>query len=389
LSGLTAGNYSVNVTDANGCNTSASYTLTQPSALAVTISKTNVFCYGGNNGSATANPTGGTSPYTYFWSTGALTKTISNKTFGNYTVTVTDANGCSKSAIVCITQPAAISISTTTTNVSCFGGNNGAAAAVVSGGTPSYTYLWSTGGNTSAVSGLSNGTYTLTVTDSKSCTITKTVTICQPTALSISISSTDVSCNGGNNGSASATVSGGTAPYSYSWDNSNNTSNNNNLSAGTYTLTVTDSKGCTKTATVTITEPTALSASTSKTDVSCNGGNNGTGSANVSGGTAPYSYSWSNGNGTSSTSNLTAGTYHVTITDANGCTISKCVVITEPTILTASSSTSNVLCNGGNGTIEVSANGGTAPYSGTGIFSVAAGTYSLSLIHISEPTRQP
>jgi len=379
LSGLTAGNYSVNVTDANGCNTSASYALTQPSALAVTISKTNVFCYGGNNGSATANPTGGTSPYTYLWSTGALTKTISNKTFGNYTVTVTDANGCSKSAIVCITQPAAISISTTTTNVSCFGGNNGAASAVVSGGTPAYTYLWSTGGNTSAISGLSNGTYTLTVTDSKSCTSTKTVTICQPTALSISISSTDVSCNGGNNGSASATVSGGTAPYTYSWDNSNNTANNNNLSAGTYTLTVTDSKGCTKTAIVTITEPTALSASTSKTDVSCNGGNNGTASVNANGGTAPYTYSWSNGNGTSSTSNLTAGTYHVTVTDVNGCTISKCVVITEPTILTASSTTTNVLCNGGNGSVNVTANGGTAPYSGTGIFSVAAGTYSYTV----------
>jgi hypothetical protein len=193
------------------------------------------------------------------------------------------------------------------------------------------------------------------------------------------MTSTNVSCNGGNNGSASATVSGGTAPYTYSWDNSNNTSNNNNLSAGTYTLTVTDSKGCTKTATVTITEPTSLSASTSKTDVSCNGGNNGTASVNVSGGTAPYSYSWSNGNGTSSTSNLTAGTYHVTITDANGCTISKCVVITEPTILAASSSTSNVLCNGGNGSVEVSANGGTAPYIGTGIFTVAAGTYSYTV----------
>ena len=379
LSGLAAGNYSVNVTDANGCTTSAAYTLTQPTALAVTIPKVNVFCNGGSNGRATATPSGGTAPYSYLWSTGATTAMITNRPQGNYTVTVTDANGCTKSGLVCITQPAALSVTTSTTNVSCFGGNNGTASANVSGGTPAYTYLWSTGGNTNSVSALSNGAYTLTVTDAKACTATRTVNITQPTSISISITSTNVSCNGGNNGSASASVSGGTAPYTYSWNNQNTTANNNNLTAGTYTLTVTDSKGCTKTETITISEPTALSASSSKTDVSCNGGNNGSASVNVSGGTAPYSYSWSNGNATSSTSNLTAGTYHVTATDANGCTISKCVIIAEPTLLTASTTTSNVLCNGGNGTVNVSANGGTAPYTGTGSFTVAAGTYSYTV----------
>jgi hypothetical protein len=379
LSGLTAGNYSVNVTDANGCTTSATYNLTQPTALAVTITKVNLFCNGGSNGHATATPSGGTAPYTYLWSTGATTAMITGRTQGNYTVTVTDANGCTKSGLVCITQPAALSVSTSTTNVSCFGGNNGTASATVSGGTPAYTYLWSTGGNTSSVSGLSNGSYTLTVTDSKACTATRTVNITQPTAISINITSTNVSCNGGNNGSASASVSGGTAPYTYSWDNQNTTAYNNNLAAGTYTLTVTDANGCTITGTITISEPIALSASTSKTDVSCNGGNNGAASVNVSGGTSPYSYSWSNGNATSSTANLLAGTYHVTATDANGCTISKCIIIAEPTLLTASTTTSNGLCNGGNGTVNVSANGGTTPYTGTGSFTVTAGTYSYTV----------
>jgi hypothetical protein len=379
LAGLTAGNYSVNVADANGCTTSATYTLTQPTALAVHITKVNVFCNGGHNGRATATPSGGTAPYTYLWSTGATTAMITGRPQGNYTVTVTDANGCSKSGIICITQPARISITPSTTNVSCFGGNNGTASAVVSGGTPAYTYLWSTGGNTNSISGLSNGSYTLTVTDAKSCTSTKTISISQPTALSISITSTNVSCNGGNNGSASASVNGGTAPYTYAWNNSNNTANNNNLSAGTYSLTVTDANGCTNTTTVTISEPTALSASTSMTEVSCNGGNNGTASATATDGTAPYSYLWSNGNGTSSTTNLLAGTYNVTVTDANGCTISISAIVTEPTSLTATTSTTNVLCNGGNGTVDVAANGGTTPYSGTGSFSVTAGTYSYTV----------
>jgi hypothetical protein len=347
LAGLTAGNYSVNVTDANGCTTSATYTLTQPTALAVHITKVNVFCNGGHNGRATATPSGGTAPYTYLWSTGATTAMITGRPQGNYTVTVTDANGCSKSGIICITQPARISITPSTTNVSCFGGSNGTASAVVSGGTPAYTYLWSTGGNTNSISGLSNGSYTLTVTDAKSCTSTKTVSISQPTALSISITSTNVSCNGGSNGSASASLSGGTAPYTYAWNNSNSTANNNTLSAGTYSLTVTDANGCTNTTTVTISEPTTLSASTSMTEVSCNGGNNGTASVTATSGTAPYSYLWSNGNGTSSITNLLAGTYNVTVTDANGCTISISAIVTEPTSLTATTSTTNVLCNGG------------------------------------------
>jgi uncharacterized protein YqiB (DUF1249 family) len=261
---------------------------------------------------------------------------ITGRPQGNYTVTVTDANGCYKSGIICITQPARISITPSTTNVSCFGGSNGTASAVVSGGTPAYTYLWSTGGNTNSISGLSNGSYTLTVTDAKSCTSTKTVSISQPTALSISITSTNVSCNGGNNGSASASVSGGTAPYTYAWNNSNNTANNNTLSAGTYTLTVTDANGCTNTTTVTISEPTALYASTSMTEVSCYGGNNGTASVTATGGTAPYFYLWSNGNGTSSTTNLLAGTYNVTVTDANGCSKTVLLSITQPTLLVAS-----------------------------------------------------
>jgi hypothetical protein len=390
LSGLAAGNYSVNVTDANGCTTSAAYTLTQPTALAVTITKVNVFCNGGSNGRATATPSGGTAPYTYLWSTGATTAMITGRTQGNYTVTVTDANGCTKSGLVCITQPAALSVSTSTTNVSCFGGNNGTASATVSGGTPAYTYLWSTGGNTNSVSGLSNGSYTLTVTDSKACTATRTVNITQPAVISISITSTNVSCNGGNNGSASASVSGGTAPFTYSWSNQNTTSNNNNLTAGTYLLTVTDANGCTKTETITISEPTALSASTSKTDVSCYGGNNGTASVNVSGGIAPYTYSWSNGNTTSSTANLTAGTYQVTVTDANGCTSTASVIINQGPALVITSSFTQPLCNGGSeGSAAVSVNGGTDPftYSWTGnastsnsIANVAAGTYTVTVI---------
>ncbi len=386
ISGKTAGIYTVTVTDSKGCTYQACYTITQPTALSGYFTKVNVKCNGGSNGCARIITSGGTAPYTYLWSTGATTINITNRTAGSYTVTVTDANGCTMVKRVAITQPAAIAIANTVTNVSCNGGANGAIATTVTGGTIPYTYLWSNTANTASISNLAAGNYTLTVKDFNLCTATKTVTVNQPTQLTASISSTNVSCNGGSNGSAVVTATGGTAPYSYSWNVGGTNASNNNLAAGTYTVEITDANGCTTSSSVTITEPSALTATTSKTDVSCNGGNDGSASVNVNGGTAPYSYSWSNGSQTSTSSNLSAGTYHVTITDANGCTLSKCVIIGEPTALTASISSTNVSCNGGNnGSATVTASGGTAPYSYSWTNTcatetnnnLAAGTYSV------------
>ncbi len=364
ISGKTAGTYTVTVTDNKGCTYQASYCISQPVVLSACFTKSNVKCNGGTTGSARIKVSNGTAPYSYLWSTGATTVNITGRAAGTYTVTVTDANGCTMVKRVTITQPTPIVISNTVTNVSCNGGTNGAIATSVNGGTIPYTYLWSNNAITTSISNLSAGNYTITVKDKNLCTVTKTSTVNQPTQLTASISSINVSCNGGSNGSAVVTASGGTAPYSYSWNVGGSSAANTNLTAGTYTVVITDANGCTTSSSVTITEPAALTATTNKTDVSCNGGNDGSASVNVVGGTAPYSYSWSSGSQTSTESNLIAGTYHVTVTDANGCTISKCVIIGEPTALSASISSTNVSCNGGNnGSATVTAVGGTAPYS--------------------------
>ncbi|RFS14187.1 hypothetical protein D0T08_21850, partial [Emticicia sp. C21] len=268
---------------------------------------------------------------------------------GTYTVTVTDAKGCTATATVTITQPNVLTTSITKVDVSCNGGNNGSATVTPSGGTSPYTYQWSSGGGTAATtSNRSAGTYTVTVTDAKGCTATATVTITQPNVLTASITKVDVNCNGGNNGSATVTPVGGTSPYTYQWSSGGGTSaTTSSRSAGTYTVTVTDAKGCTATATVTITQPNVLTASITKVDVNCNGGNNGSATVTPNGGTSPYTYQWSPGGGTAATtSNRSAGTYTVTVTDAKGCTATATVTITQPAALVASAGSDSPVCKG-------------------------------------------
>ncbi|MCP9747842.1 SprB repeat-containing protein, partial [Lacihabitans sp. CS3-21] len=188
------------------------------------------------------------------------------------------------------------------------------------------TYSWAPSGGTAATAtGLSAGTYIVTVTDANGCTATRSFTITQPTVISISPSQTNVSCNGGSNGTATVLASGGTPSYSYSWAPSGGTAATaTGLAAGAYTCTITDANGCTKTQSFTITQPTLLSmSSSSKTDVTCN--SLGLASMNLAtGGTPSYTYDWTPGNpvgdGTTSVSALTAGTWTCTVTDNNGCT---------------------------------------------------------------------
>lgn len=388
INNLSAGTYTVTVTDASGCSKTASVTITAPPVLTLTANSTNVSCSGGNNGVATVSASGGTSPYTYAWSNGATTSAINNLSAGIYNITVTDGNGCAKTASVTITAPAAIIVNTTSTNVTCNGGNTGAATASVSGGVSPYTYAWSNGAISSTINNLSAGTYTVTVTDANGCVKTGSVTITQPAAIVVNSTSTNISCNGANNGSATVTPSGGTSPYTYSWSNGTTSSTINNLSAGTYNVTVTDAAGCIKTASVTITEPAAITVNATSTNVTCGGSNNGSATVTASGGTSPYTYLWSNGATTQTINNLSAGNYTVIVTDVNGCTKSTSFTITSPTPVTLTTNSTNSTCNGGNnGSATVSATGGTSPYSyawsngGTTstINNLSAGTYNVTV----------
>ncbi|MBL0051111.1 MAG: T9SS type A sorting domain-containing protein [Bacteroidetes bacterium] len=362
-SNLSAGTYTATVTDANGCTATCSYTVTQPTLLVATCSGTNVTCKGASTGSAAVVASGGTAPYTYLWSNGKTTASNNGLSAGTYTATVTDSKGCTAKCSYTVTEPTYVVATCSGTNVNCYGGNNGSASVTASGGTPSYTYLWSNGKTTSSNSNLSAGTYTATVTDANGCTATCSYTVTQPTLLVATCSGTNVTCKGASTGSAAVVASGGTAPYTYLWSNGKTTASNNGLSAGTYTATVTDSKGCTAKCSYTVTEPSYVVATCSGTNVNCYGGNNGSASVTASGGTPSYTYMWSNGKTTSSNSNLSAGTYTATVTDANGCTATCSYTVTQPTLLVATCSGTNVTCKGAStGSAAVVASGGTAPY---------------------------
>jgi hypothetical protein len=395
--GLSVGTYTLNVTDKNGCTSSISVTITQPTALSTALnSSTNITCHGDNNGVISSTVSGGTSPYTYSWTGGATTPDISGLSAGTYNLNVTDKNGCTGSISVTITQPTSLSAAlSNSTNITCHGDNNGSAVSTVSGGTSPYTYTWTGGaGNNATASNLAPGTYTLSVKDNNGCTNSVVVTITQPPTLSANLSSmANVTCHGDNNGTASAAVSGGTLPYTYTWSGgAGNNATANNLAPGTYTLNVTDNNGCISSTSVTITQPANSLSTTASTTTNVSCSTTGSVSSSVSGGTSPYTYVWSafGGNSTTATG-LPAGTYTISVTDNNGCTNSATTVITQPanSVTVATNATTNVTCYGGNtGSASSNVSGGNPPYTyswsgGAGTNTTAngliSGTYTLSV----------
>src|SRR5690606_8474173 len=177
-------------------------------------------------------------------SNGESTQDISALIAGDYTVTVTDANGCTATETITITEPDELTLSYTPVNVSCFGGSNGSIDLSVTGGTGSYTYAWSNGESTQEISTLIAGDYTVTVTDANGCTATETITFTEPDELILSYTPVNVSCFGESNGSIDLSVTGGTGFYTYAWSNGESTQDISTLIAGDYTVTVTDTNGC-------------------------------------------------------------------------------------------------------------------------------------------------
>ena len=319
LTGLSSGSYTVNVSVPSGCVSSSTITVTQPSLLQSSLTKTDINCFGNSTGSINLTPTGGTTPYTFSWSNGSTTEDISLLSVGNYSVTITDANGCQTSNSVTITQPSVLSSTSTQFSPSCFGATNGSINLTPTGGTSPYTFLWSNGATTEDIYSLSANTYSVTITDSKGCQVTRTVTITQPTQLTTTVTTTNINCYGDNTGSASVVASGGTLPYLYMWNTGNTQSSISNLTSGNYQITVTDNKGCTKINNLTITQPSALSISLTITSYPFCGSSNGTINGSVIGGTPPYTYLWSNGSTSQNLTNVAAGNYTLTVTDSKGC----------------------------------------------------------------------
>jgi len=256
-SNLSAGSYSVTITDANGCNGSSSITISQPASALADSSKSIAASCGNSNGSAKVYAYGGTTGYTYNWNTGATTSNLTTISAGSYTCSVTDANGCSVYPAIIVADSSTLSAGiTSSSNVSCNGVCDGNANAIASGGSGSYSYNWAPGGQTTAnATALCAGKYTITITDTKGCISSDTITISQPTPLTVVI---DSNIAGGCTNSAWAIVSGGTKPYTYNWTDGATTDTVTGLCDGAYTLTVTDANSCSANGNITITTPTGI-----------------------------------------------------------------------------------------------------------------------------------
>ncbi len=346
-------------------------------------------------GSATASGIGGfiENDYTYEWSNGQTTATATDLCAGVYNVTVTDDVNCSAVATVEITEEEGFTLAANVlTQITCPGVCNGSASVTVTGGTMPFTYTWNNGATTADISGLCEGMYAVTVTDANDCQDTTSIQINTLSTLALSdASSTPVSCFEGNNGTATASATGGTPPYTYAWSTGATTETIDSLLAGIYTIVISDASGCSlPPVNITVTEPaTPVALTVSGTNPTCNGLSNGTATALPEGGTASYDYMWSEGSSTQTALNLPAGSYAVTVTDANGCTATADTNLSEPTEITASISTENPVCFGANtGSILVeNPSGGFAPYTYSldgeiyqtenSFSGLAAGTYSV------------
>jgi hypothetical protein len=395
---LPIGTYTCTITDSKGCTTTTSQTINQPTALSAgTPTAPAILVNGGTTTITQPVPTGATSPYQYQLNTGAFqtSNVFNNVSAGNYTINIKDANNCTIARTISITQPTVITSTVASTNVTCNGASSGSITLTVNGGTPGYTFLWNGGQTTQNRTAIPAGTYTVTVTDANACTLNRSVTITEPTALSVtsSVNPTNILCNGGTS-SVTIGASGGTSPYTGLGTFPQ--------SAGTVTYIVTDANGCPASRPITLTQPAVLTASnpTSGT-ITVNGGNTTITQPVPTGGVSPYTYSLNTGAFQSSNvfTGVAAGTYTVNIKDANGCTITKSISITQPAVFSASAVQTGptINCNGQNTIVTVSATGGTAPYTGTGTFTVPAGPYNYTVtdalgntasasITISQPT---
>jgi len=390
LTGLGSGNYTVTVTDNNGCVAVETVSVNSGGSINLGETVVNPTCFGDCNGSITLSPSGGVPPYTYLWDDNSVTFFRTSLCAGDYDVTVTDNFGCSRTETITVTQPDSLQANLSSTPESCTPGSDGTASSMAMGGTAPFTYNWSpAGASTSGLSSITAGTYSLTITDANGCSVIDSVVVNGGGNIQYNETIVDASCNGICDGSISLSPSGGVAPYNYLWGNNSNNSFRTGLCAGSYSVTVTDNSSCTASTTFVVGEPSLLSVNVNSFDESCSPGNDGSASTAVAGGTPPYTYNWAPGGAnTPGLSSLSSGTYLVTVTDNNGCTVLDSAVINTGANIDLNETVNNASCNGVcDGSISLAPSGGSAPYtylwdnnspdsSRTGL---CAGTYDVTV----------
>jgi len=328
---------------------------------------------------------GGTPPYDINWSNGSVGTQNGDLPAGNYSITVTDANGCMALAQVVLTDTADLTITVTVTQLTCSDSDDGAISLMTNMGNSGVTFAWSNGATTAIISDLAAGQYTVTATSGSNCEVVRTYTITQINEIELITDLQSVNCFGNMDGQINTLATGGTGPYTYAWSNGETTNNISNLNGGIYTLTVTDANGCRLVTNLEIGEPAELNLDLVSIDVLCPNGDNGSILINqLTGGIPPYTYSWSNGGTTTGIDNLVAGSYTVTVTDANGCEVMRSVIVSEPVEIVISlesfATTENGVCFDASGIVPAPAtymwsNGATTAE----ICNLDPGSYSVTI----------
>jgi large repetitive protein len=426
ITGLAAGVYDVSVTDASGCQANGSVTLTAPAAIGLAFSSSlhnghHISCAGGNDGNILLTATGGSTPYSVSWNTGASSFSLSGLAAGTYTATVTDVNGCGSTASHVLTEPSPLLVSAAQNlhpggfGTSCASASDGSITTTMAGGMPPYSVHWTGPGGYSSTSasptGLAAGTYMLTVVDASGCAYQQPVMVTAPAPLSVSLNSITynggyhIRCAGASTGSIQTGISGGVGNHLSSWAGPNGFTATNasltGLAAGTYTLSVSDGNGCTDTASITLIEPELMLAQITTSDagngheVGC-AGNDGSISVTVNGGTPAHEFSWNGPDGFgsihASIGALPAGIYTLVVMDANGCTVEETSELTaiEPLSILFTSTT-NACAGDGTAAIDATVIGGTGEHSllwsgpdgftanTPSISGLTAGTYQLQV----------
>lgn len=366
ITGLTAGTYTLSVTDINNCLATLSYEITEPDTLVAGLSPVPVSCHGLSDGAVYLTPLGGNAGYQYDWSSGSSSQNISAIPAGWYEVTITDQNNCIFIDSIEVVQPDTLVVTQVLTNVTCAGDADGSADISVSGGVATYAFVWSSGQISEDISSLSGGTYYFTVTDANNCTYNDSLEITEALPLTTSLLVDDVSCNGMADGAVDLTVTGGNGGNDFIWTGGLQTEDIINLSGGTYSVTITDQNGCSHADTVVVNEADSLLLSHTATDVSCYGNSDGAVNLTVTGGNGGNAFLWSGGQTTEDLTAITAGTYSVTVSDANGCSVEQTAVVQQPAQIAVAATLTGVSCNGmSDGAVVVSASGGTPAYSYT------------------------
>ncbi|MBL4652808.1 MAG: SprB repeat-containing protein [Flavobacteriales bacterium] len=357
------GSYLIQITDSVGCSTMDSVEIFGQGITSINTTITDANC-GQSDGSIVTAVVGGITPYLYAWSNGSMSSTLSGVSAGSYQLTVSDAGSCNFVTTINLTDISAPTLSIIPNDASCFDGCDGAASGFASGGTAPYSFLWDNTQSTAGVTALCAGiSYGLTVTDNNGCNAIATTIVSAPMQLSVTLLVTNSLCNS-SSGNIQSNVSGGTPGYTYFWGDGSTAANAINLVAGSYVLTVMDNNGCSSVASATVSSGSSLTLTSSSNAANCSACD-GDATISVTGGVTPYLYAWAQGGSTSAlATGLCAGSYSVTVSDFNGCSVDSAITVNSVSGLTGMVTTTDALCSGSaDGSASASAISGTTPYS--------------------------